>query len=184
MKKRLFVILLMLTIGTVSFKLLSENKYSALAPYLKKLPFEAYAPTYIPSGFSFQKKESVALNRGTNIGIPQSNLIYVRGNGEGALVFKQFDKARYKKDILDPEGIFDFNSFFKDRLKLTSTIRNGKEIYTSVSEEKKRTVFGDLEYMATGYFLEDDSLIQLNYSGAKPLTEEEIVKVILSLKPF
>ena len=185
MKIKWFVIVLLLIAGSVtSFNLLSGNKYSALAPYTKKLPFAVYVPGYIPAEFSFQKEETVALNRSTNIGIPQFNLLYLRKNSGDAFAFRQFDRTRYQKDILDPERIPDFNSYFKNRLNIAPTISDGKEIYVSVSEEKKRTVFGDWEYIATGYFLRDDSLIQINYSGTEPITREEIVKIILSFKPF
>lgn len=164
---------------------LSGNNYSALAPYIKNLPFAVYVPKYIPASFTFQEKESAELQRGTNIGVPQFNLLFSRRGGEDALAFRQFDRMRYKSDVLVlVEKVSDFALYFKERLKLAPTVRDGKEIYVSMSKERKKTVFGELEYMAAGYFLRDDSLIQVNYSGKELIAEEEIIKIILSIEPF
>lgn len=168
--------------GTSAF--LPGNKYSALLPYAKKLPFRVYAPKYIPAGFSFQEKESRAIHRGANIGIPQFNLLFSGGRGGDSLAFRQFDRMRYKTDILDTEKIPDFEVFFRERLKTALAKREDKNIYMSASGEKKRTVFGDWQYQAAGYFLTDDSLIQVNYSGEKMLAEEELIKIILSSEQF
>ncbi len=151
-----------------------------IKPYAKGLPFAAYAPKYIPSGFSLDKKATEGLSNGTNVGIPQFNLIYTDAAGTSGIAVTQFERGRFKKDILDAEKIGSFEDYLT-RYRRTSLVnKDGLNLYVFISAEKAKTVFGDEDYMAQGFLLKGDSLIQVNYRGDNKFSEDEMILILLS----
>ena len=175
------VILSVIVFGVVGAWLYLGAGNRELKPYVRKgLPFTAYAPKYIPSGFSLDKKSTGSLSKGTNIGIPQFNLVYKDTAGTSGMVVTQFDRERFKNDILDAEKIGSFEDYFTRYRKTSLVNKNGFDLYIFVSAEKVKTVLGDEDYMAQGFLLRDDSLIQVNYSGKSKFSQDEMVRVLLS----
>lgn len=163
---------------------LSTNKYGSFLSQInaKDLPFKVLAPSYTPSGFKFLKEDSAKIVQG-NIGIPQVTYMFETADGKNGLVLRQMDKARYQKEILEKQGIKDFPTLFETQFGAKPIERDGKTIYTKVPAEKVRSILGDMQYTASAHMVNDDSFIELNYSGATPFSEEELIKIILSLKP-
>lgn len=177
------VILSAIILGMVGVWLYLRAGNAELKPYAKKdLTFAVYAPKYLPTGFSLDKKATENLNRGTNVGIPQFNLIYTDTAGNSAIAVTQFDRERFKKDVLGAEGGGSFEDYFTRNRKASLVKKDGLDLYVFVSQEKTKTVLGDEDYTAQGFLLKDDSLIQVNYSGESQFSEEEMVHLLLSLK--
>ena len=175
------VILSVIVLGVVGTWLYLGAGNRELKPYVRNgLPFTVYAPKYIPAGLSLDKKATEGLSKGTNIGIPQFNLIYTDAAGTSGMAVTQFDRARFKKDILDAEKIGSFPDYFTRYRKASLVKKGGFDLYIVVSSEKVKTVFGDMDYIAQGFLLKDDSLIQVNYSGANKFSEDEMTRVLLS----
>lgn len=152
-----------------------------LKPYAKNLPFAAYAPKYLPAGFSLDKKSTEALNKGTNIGIPQFNLIFLDPTGKSSIALRQFDRTRFTTDILDAGKIGSFEDYFIRQQKTTLVSRDGINMYIFGSPEKVSSIFGDKSYTAQGFSLKDDSLTQINYAGENKFSEDELIRIFLSL---
>lgn len=167
-----------------ALSIFSINEYGSFLSQIKaeNLPFKVLTPSYIPSGFKFLKEDSAKILQG-NIGIPQIDYMFETSDGKNGLVLKQFDKARYQKDVLEKFKIKDFQTLLKTELKSNPIERDGKMIYIRIPTEKVRSVFGDLQYIASAHIINDDSFIELNYSGEMPFFEEELIKIITSLKP-
>ncbi len=175
------VILSVIVLGVVGawFYIGASNR--ELKPYVRKdLPFTVYAPKYIPAGFSLDKKATESLNKGKNVGIPQFNLIYTDAAGTSGMAVTQFDRERFKKDILDTENIKSFEDYFTTHQKASHVKKDRLDLYVFVSAEKVKTVLGDKDYTAQGFLLEDDSLIQVNYSGANKFLQDEMIRILLS----
>lgn len=166
------------------FSKFSANKYQSflLQVKAKSLTFKVLSPSYISSGFKFLKEDSAKIAQG-NIGIPQVNYLFESSDGKSGLALRQMDKARYQKEILEKQGIKDFPTFFEMQYGAKPVERGGKTIYVKIPVEKVRSVFGDAQYIASARMINADSIIELNYSGATPFLEEELVKILLSLKP-
>lgn len=171
------------------FSALSTNKY---APFLsqinaKNLSFKVLSPSYIPSGFKFLREDSMKMKVQNNIGIPQVNYLFETSDGKNGLALRQFDKTNYQKTmgevLREQEGITDFQKFFETQYGATPIVRDNKTIYIKIPAEKVRSVFGDLQYIASAHLVNDDSIIELNYSGTVAFSQKELIKIILSLKP-
>lgn len=175
------VILSVIVFGVIGTWLYLGAGNRALKPYVRKgLTFTVYAPKYIPAGFSLDKKATADLSKGTNIGIPQFNLIYTDAAGTSGIAVTQFDRERFKKDILDKGNIKSFEDYFTTRQKASLVNKDGLDLYIFVSAEKTKTVLGDEDYMAQGFLLKDDSLIQVNYSGASKFSQDNMTRILLS----
>lgn len=175
------VILSVIVLGVIGTWLYLGAGNRELKPYVRKgLPFTVYAPKYIPAGFSLDKKATAGLSKGTNIGIPQFNLIYTDTAGNSAMAVTQFERGRFKKDILDAEKIGSFPDYFTRYRKASLVNKDGLDLYIFVSQEKTKTVLGDKDYMAQGFLLKDDSLIQVNYSGAGKFSQDSMIRILLS----
>lgn len=175
------VILAAIIFGVVGTWLYLGAGNRELKPYVREgLPFTVYAPKYIPAGFSLDKKATAGLSKGTNVGIPQFNLIYTDAAGTSGMAVTQFDRERFKKDILDKEKIGSFEDYFTRNRKASLVNKDGLDLYIFVSQEKTKTILGDEDYMAQGFLLKDDSLIQVNYSGAGKFSEDNMTRILLS----
>lgn len=159
------------------------NKYESFLSQInaKSLLFKILVPSYISPGFKFLKENSAKIVQG-NIGIPQVNYMFETSDGKNGLVLRQMDKARYQKEILEKQGVDDFQTFLETQLRAKPTERDGKRIYIRIPIEKVRSIFGDMQYIASAHMVNDDSFIELNYSGVIPFSEEELIKILLSLK--
>ena len=166
------------------FSKLSANKYQSFLTQVKakSLPFEVLSPSYIPSGFKFLKEDSAKIVQG-NIGIPQVNYLFESSDGKNGLALRQMDRARYQKEILEKQSIKDFQTLFETQYGAKPIVRGGETIYIKIPAEKVRSVFGDTQYIASARMINADSIIELNYSGALPFSEGELIKILLSLKP-
>lgn len=168
-----------------SFDILSgsTNKYGSFLSQIngKSLPFKTLVPAYIPSGFKFLKEDSAKIVRG-NIGISQVNYMFESSDGKNGFVLRQMDKAGYEKEILGKQGIKDFQTLFETQFSAKPLEREGKTIYIKIPSEKVRSILGDMQYIASAHMVNDDSVIELNYSGTEPFSEEELIKILLSLK--
>lgn len=168
---------------------LSTNQYGSFLSQIhaKNLKFKVLSPSYISSGFKFLKEDSAKIATGNNIGIPQINYLFQTSDGKNGLVLRQFDKASYQKtmgEILKEQGgIKDFQMFFKTQYGAKSIERDGQTIYIKIPTEKVRSVFGDMQYIASTHMVNYDSVIELNYSGSLPFSQEELIKILLSLRP-
>jgi len=166
----------------------STNKYGSFLTQIKakNLPFKILTPSYIPSGFKFLKADSAKLAQGVNIGIPQVNYLFASSDGKNGLALKQFDKAIYQTtmaEVLKKTGFKDWPTFFAAQYKAKPIERGGQTVYVRVPAEKVRSVLGDLQYIASAHLVNDDSVIELNYSGEAVFSEEELIKIVLALKP-
>ena len=161
----------------------SMNKYESFLSQTnaKDLPFKVLVPKYIPSGFKFLKADSVKIVQG-NIGIPQANYLFESSDGKNGLVLRQIDKAGFQKEILQKQGIKDFQTLFETQFSAKPVKREGKTIYIKIPSEKVRSILGDMQYTAIARMENNDSLVELNYSGEVPFSEEELIKILLSLK--
>ena len=65
-----------------SLDMLPGEQYGSVKSNAKTLPFRVQTPSYIPKGFNFLKKESLALLVGNSAGIPQINLLYESSDGK------------------------------------------------------------------------------------------------------
>lgn len=169
-----------------SFDMLSGLSTSKYRPFLAQikantLPFKVLTPTYIPPGFKFLKEDSAKIIK-NNTGIPQINYMFETSDGKNALVLRQMDKARYQKEILEKLGIKDFPTLFEIQFHATPTDLNGKTIYIRIPTEKVKSILGDAQYIASAHMVNNDSCIELNYSGEVPFSKEELIKILLSLK--
>lgn len=165
----------------------SANNYGSFLTQIKAkdLPFKVLSPSYVPSGFKFLKEDSAKIVQG-NRGIPQINYLFESTNGKNGLALKQFDQANYKKtmeEILKKTGFKDWPTFFATQFKAKPLERAGQTIYLSVPADKARSILGDLQYMASAHLVNDDSVVELNYSGEEAISEAELIKIILALKP-
>ena len=153
-------------IGVVAWNLKGDSYRSFLSQInAKTLPFKVLTPSYISPEFKFLKEASVKIVKG-NIGIPQINYMFETPDGKNGLVLRQMDKSAFQKPQTSTKEIE----------------RDGKKIYIRIPTEKVRSVFGDMQYIASAQTLNDDSFILLNYSGEIPFSEEELIKILLSLK--
>lgn len=161
----------------------STNKYGSFLSQInaKNLPFKVLTPSYISPGFKFLEEDSAKIVQG-NIGIPQVNYMFETSDGNNGLVLRQMDKARYQKEIFGKQGINDFKTLFETQFRAAAIERDGKTIYTRIPTEKVRSILGDLQYIASAHLVNDDSVIELNYSGTVPFSEEELIKILVSLK--
>lgn len=161
----------------------STNKYGSFLSQInvRGLPFKVLVPQYIPPGFKFLKEDSAKIVQG-NIGIPQVNYMFESSDGKNGLVLRQMDKMRYQKEILGKGGITDFQTLFETQFSAKPVEREGKIMYIKIPVEKVRSILGDMQYIASAHMLNDDSVIELNYLGRVPFSEEELIKILLSLK--
>ncbi len=159
------------------------NKYEPFLSQInaKSLLFKVLVPSYISPGFKFLKEDSAKIVQG-NIGIPQVNYMFETSDGKNGLVLRQMDKARYQKEILGKQGINDFQTLLETQFSAKPIERDGKMMYIRIPTEKVRSILGDMQYIASAHMVNDDSFIELNYSGTIPFSEEELVKILLSLK--
>ena len=174
--------------GSLDILSKSTSNYGSFLSQInaKSLPFKVLSPSYISSGFKFLKEDSVKIVRG-NIGIPQVNYLFQTSDGKDGLALRQFDKTSYQKTmgeaLRQQEGIKDFQKFFEAQYGTKTIERDGKTIYIKIPTEKVKSIFGDMQYIASAHMVNDDSIIELNYSGSTSFGEEELIKIILSLKP-
>ena len=115
-------------------------------------------------------------------GIPQINLLYESPDGKNGFALKQHDRGRYEKDVLTLAKMSDFSSYFQNSRKMTETQSGGKTFYLKISDAKSQTAFGEQKYTAAAAFLTNDSVVELDYYGDKFLSQDELIKIILSLK--
>lgn len=162
---------------------LPTNKYGSFLSQInaEDLPFKVVVPSYIPPEFKFLKEDSAKILRG-NTGIPQINYMFETSDGNNGLVLRQMDKTGYQKEILVKQGITDFQTLFTTQFRLKPVEQDGKTVYIKIPPEKVRSILGDMQYIASAQMVNDDSVIELNYSGAVPFSEAELLKIILSLK--
>ncbi|MDO8570326.1 MAG: hypothetical protein Q7R97_01965 [Candidatus Daviesbacteria bacterium] len=156
-----------------TFSLLSVNKYGSFLSQVnvKDLPFKVLTPSYIPSDFKFLKEDSVKIVQG-NIGIPQVNYLFETSDGKNGIALRQMDKVRYQEKISEKQNMENFQTIEQ----------NGKIIYIKIPVNQVRSIFGDLQYIASLRTTNDDSFIELNYSGTTPPSKEELIKILLSFK--
>ncbi len=147
----------------------------------KSLPFKVLAPSYISPGFKFLKEDSAKIIQG-NTGIPQVNYLFETSDGRNALVLRQMDKMGYQKEVLKKLGISDFQILFETQFRATLIARDGKTIYIRIPTEKVKSILGDAQYIAFAYMVNNDSFIELNYSGEVPFSKEELIKILFSLR--
>lgn len=169
-----------------SFDVISKIKPNEYQSFLseinaKNLPFKVLIPSYIPPDFKFLKKDSAKIVQG-NIGIPQVNYMFETSDGKNGLVLRQLDKTRYQKDVLEKQGIKDFQTLFETQFHATSMEQKGKTLYIRVPKEKVRSILGDMQYIASVHLVNSDSVIELNYSGDIPFSKEDLIKMLDSLK--
>lgn len=168
---------------------LSTNKYQSFLSQIKakNLSFKVLYPSYIPSGFNFLKEDSIKMRVQNNIGIPQINYLFETTDGKNGFVLRQFDKTSYQKTmgelLKEQRGVKDFQAFFETQYGAKPIERDGKTMYIKIPLEQVRSVFGDLQYIASAHMVNNDSIIELNYSGNAPFSESELIKILLALKP-
>lgn len=169
------------SLGTLSK--FSANEYESFLAQInaKSLPFKVLTPSYISPGFKFLKEDSAKIVQG-NIGIPQINYMFETSDGKNGLVLRQMDKMRYQKEILDKQGIKDFQTLFEAQFHATAITSGDKIIYIKIPTGKVRSILGDLQYTASAHIVNNDSIIELNYSGAVSFFKEELIKILVSLK--
>lgn len=162
---------------------IKPNEYQSFLSEInaKNLPFKVLIPSYIPPDFKFLKKDSAKIVQG-NIGIPQVNYMFETSDGKNGLVLRQLDKTRYQKDVVEKQGINNFQTLFETQFHATSMEQNGKTLYMRMPTEKVKSIFGDAQYIASAHMVNEDSVIELNYSGEVPFSKEELVKMLNSLR--
>lgn len=161
---------------------LPGEQYGTMKQETKKLPFKAITPAYIPKGFKFLEEDSLKLLSDNSAGIPQVNFLYETEDGKNGLVLKQYEISRYKNDVLGLLKAVDFPSYFKNHRKMNIVEKNGKTLYVNVSSTKTRTLFGEEKYIGSADLLRADSLIEVSYYGDSLISQDEILKILLSLK--
>lgn len=167
-----------------SFDMLSGSQYGELKKLAQDLPFQAQKPSYLPNGFKFLQKESLESISGNAAGIPQINLFYESAGGKNGLVIKQHDLARYEANVLSATSLPDLPAYFKKSRQMSEENRNGATIYLRVPQTKSQTVFGEQQYTGAAVLLTKDSVVEIGYYGDDPISQEELIKALLSLKPL
>lgn len=166
---------------------LSANAYGSFLRQIKAkdLSFKVLSPSYLPPSFNFLKEESVKMAQGTNLGIPQINYLFESAGGKNGLALRQFDKASYQKIMTQAlkKTSLDWPEFFQTQYKAKPLERGGQTIYIRIPAEKVRSIAGDRQFMASAHLVNDDSVIELNYLGDQAFSEDELIKIILALKP-
>ncbi|MDP2593062.1 MAG: hypothetical protein Q8P52_00210 [bacterium] len=186
--------LVVLTFGFIGFGIwdirdgsfdMFAGKYAQLRPYSKKMPFDAMFPSYIPFGFKFQKDQSVGAVLENSAGIPQLNFYFETKDEEEGIVVRQFDRQRYESDILKQGDKRSLEEMFLSVATPSPVQKGGNTLYMHIPSGKTRTFLGDLDYGAYAYMLNPDSVIQVNYvSNKKQISEDMMMKILLSMKPF
>ncbi|OGH42643.1 MAG: hypothetical protein A3B53_00495 [Candidatus Levybacteria bacterium RIFCSPLOWO2_01_FULL_42_15] len=186
---RIFIAIILIALAAIgtwdlrdgALDMLPGEQYGSVKSQTKNLPFEVKTPSHILPGFKFQKKESLAFFKENPGGIPQVNLFFQSDGGKNEYLLKQHDRARYESEALAAARMPDFETYFAGYRKMEAVQRNGKTIYVTIPTAKTRTAFGDLEYAAAGAFVTVDSVVELDYFGEDAISEEEMLKVLLSL---
>lgn len=156
-----------------TLSLLSINKYGSFLSQInaKNLPFKVLTPSYIPSNFNFLKEDSAKIVKG-NIGIPQVNYLFETSDGKNGIALRQMDKVRYQEEIPEKQNMDNYQTIERD----------SKIIYIKIPVNQVKSIFGDLQYIGSLRMVNNDSFIELNYSGTMPPSKEELIKILLSLK--